>query len=244
VKSAPTCTHREGISCTKATMECVVTAGPTAEALDRVRCLTNISTGRLGVELANHLTRKGHAVTLLRGERATWAGKVVGAQTETFHSTSDLRRLVRKMGRRKVAAVFHAAAVSDFTFGRVWKRQKSGKLTSVKSGKYPTRGGGLLAELVPTTKIIAGLRGCFPRAVLVGWKYEVDGNRTTAIKAAKAQVAAYRTDACVANGPAYGKGFGLVTKAGRCEHFEDRRRLFGALERFTRQRSVEALGKR
>ena len=41
-------------------MNCVVTAGPTYEPLDEVRRLTNFSTGRLGTELANTLTRHGH----------------------------------------------------------------------------------------------------------------------------------------------------------------------------------------
>ena len=37
-------------------MRCIVTAGPTYEPLDEVRRLTNFSTGRLGIELANFLT--------------------------------------------------------------------------------------------------------------------------------------------------------------------------------------------
>ena len=45
-------------------MNCIVTAGPTYEPLDEVRRLTNSSTGRLGSELANYLTARGHRVTL------------------------------------------------------------------------------------------------------------------------------------------------------------------------------------
>jgi len=78
------------------------------------------------------------------------------------------------------------------------------------------------------------LRDWFPRIRLVGWKYEVDGDRATAVQAAQAQLGACRTDACVANGPAYGEGFGLVTAAGRCTHVEDRAGLFAALEAFIR----------
>ena len=45
-------------------MNCIVTAGPTFEPLDQVRRLTNMSTGRLGTELANFLTAQGHTVGL------------------------------------------------------------------------------------------------------------------------------------------------------------------------------------
>jgi hypothetical protein len=38
------------------------------------------------------------------------------------------------------------------------------------------------------------------------------------------------TDACVANGAAYGFGFGIVT-AGAVEHFSDTGLLYAALER-------------
>jgi phosphopantothenoylcysteine decarboxylase/phosphopantothenate--cysteine ligase len=133
-----------------------------------------------------------------------------------------------------VNAVFHAAAVSDFSFGKVWARSPAGELTEVKSGKISTRHGSLLAELVPTEKIIARLRDWFPAAQLTGWKYEVDGQRADVIRAAEKQMAECLTNACVANGPAYGKGFGVVTKAGACAHLADKPALFEALERSLR----------
>ena len=128
-------------------------------------------------------------------------------------------------------AVFHAAAVSDFAFGKIWLRSPQGELSEIKSGKISTRQGTLLAELVPTPKIIAELRGGYPRARLIGWKYEVDGERAGVLRAAEEQRKACRTDACVANGPAYGSGFGLVTDAGHVLHLKDEAALFEALER-------------
>ena len=72
-------------------MNCIVTAGPTFEPLDDVRRLTNFSTGRLGTELANFLTARGHHVTLLIGESATWPGERQAAVVKSFSSTRDLR---------------------------------------------------------------------------------------------------------------------------------------------------------
>jgi phosphopantothenoylcysteine decarboxylase/phosphopantothenate--cysteine ligase len=64
----------------------------------------------------------------------------------------------------------------------------------------------------------------------VGWKYEVDGNRASVVAAARKQIADCRTDACVANGPAYGTGFGLVNAGAKPAHCSDAGTLFEALE--------------
>jgi phosphopantothenoylcysteine synthetase/decarboxylase len=213
---------------------CVVTAGPTYEPLDGARRLTNFSTGQLGTELANFLAARGHEVTLLIGQQATHAGERRAQQVETFTTTTNLRMKLEAMGGKTVGAVFHAAAVSDFSFGKVWARSAAGELTEVKSGKISTRHGTLLAELVPTKKIIASLRDWFPTAHLTGWKYEVEGERSNVIAAGEKQIAECLTNACVANGPAYGEGFGLVTRGGPCAHIENKPALFEALERAIR----------
>ena len=209
-------------------MRCIVTAGPTYEPLDNVRRLTNFSTGRLGTELGNFLARQGDEVTLLIGEQATFQGERRVHRLQTFSTTADLRDRLRALAGDAVDAVFHAAAVSDFSFGNLWARSAEGELTAVKSGKVSTRRGTLLAELVPTPKIIAELREWFPGARLVGWKFEVEGDRAAVVHLAQKQIAESATDACVANGPAYGPGFGLVQRNG-CAHLADRAALFAAL---------------
>lgn len=210
-------------------MNCIVTAGPTFEPLDDVRRLTNFSTGQLGTELANFLAAKGHQVTLLIGESATWPGERRAPSVKIFSSTKDLRSKLKALAGKKVDAIFHAAAVSDFTFGRMFTPDAAGKLQPFKpSKKISTRGGRLLVELKPTPKIIAELRSWFPKTRIIGWKFEADGRRADALLAAKKQIAACKTDACVANGPAYGKGFSLVQPRGQ-KHFSDRKKLFAAL---------------
>jgi phosphopantothenoylcysteine decarboxylase/phosphopantothenate--cysteine ligase len=215
-------------------MNCVVTAGPTYEGLDNVRRLTNFSTGRLGTELANHLTAAGHAVTLLRGEQATYGGESRALRTRAFSTTADLQAQLRDLARAEVGAVFHAAAVSDFTFGKIWSRGTHGELSEITAGKISTRQGTLLAELVPTPKIIVGLRAWYPQAKLIGWKFEVDGDRTSVLRAAEQQLRECRTDACVANGPAFGPGFGLVTGPESCQELAGQPELFAALTALVR----------
>lgn len=212
-------------------VHCIVTAGPTYEPLDKVRRLTNFSTGRLGSDLAKYLVEHGHTVTLLLGEQATYRDPQPGYTVETFSTTTDLRERLRSRGGRGVDAVFHAAAVCDFTFGQIWVRAPDGELSPIKSGKISTRQGTLLAELLPTAKIITELREWFPTASLVGWKFEVDGDRPGVIALGNNQIRECRTNACVINGPAYGQGFGVVTPDGECAHLQDSKSLFEMLQK-------------
>ena len=212
-------------------MNCIVTAGPTFEPLDDVRRLTNFSTGRLGTELANFLTARGHKVTLLIGESSTYAGERKAQSVKTFSTTADLGAKLKVFSGKKVDAIFHAAAVSDFEFGQIFSENKSGEFSALKaSKKISTRKGTLLVELLPTPKIIAELRGWFPKAKIIGWKFEADGARADALRAAGKQLVDCATDFCVANGPAYGKGFNLVS-VGAQKHLSDAQKLFTALEK-------------
>jgi len=215
-------------------VNCIITAGPTFEPLDNVRRLTNFSTGRLGTELANFLAARGHQVTLLIGESATYPGKRRAQSVKVYSTTKDLRAKLKSFSGKKVDAIFHAAAVSDFTFGKMFTRDAAGKLKPfTPSKKISTRGGSLFVELVPTPKIIVELRGWFPQTKIIGWKFEADGGRADALRAAKKQIVDCATDFCVANGPAYGNGFNLVSAAGR-KHFAEAPKLFTALEKIAR----------
>lgn len=213
-------------------VKCIVTAGPTYETMDNVRRLTNFSTGRLGTELANYLTTRGHDVTLLIGEQSTHCGERLAQSVEQFTTTANLLEKFQTLAKQNIGAIFHAAAVSDFTFGKIWLRSPAGELSEIKSGKISTRAGTLMAELVPTPKIIAQLRDLFPKTKIAGWKFEVDGDRASVLRAAENQLRDCRTDLCVANGPAFGVGFGLVSDFGQCRQIADTNELFMALEKF------------
>lgn len=216
-------------------MRCIVTAGPTYEKLDDVRRLTNFSTGRLGTELAAHLTQAGHDVVLLIGELATWRGERTANTIQTFSTTTDLLARLESFSGEDVGAVFHAAAVSDFSFGGVYEQNARGELCELKEGKISTRHGELLARLVPTPKLISRLREFYPQATIVGWKYEVDGTRAEVVAKARQQIDQNKTNACVANGSAYGEGFGVVDAAGKCIHTTGSVELFQHLTQLLKE---------
>ena len=212
-------------------MNCIVTAGPTYEPLDDVRRLTNFSTGRLGIELANFFAFRGHDVTLLVGETSTYAGERKAKTIAAFTTTSDLRNKLKALSERPFDAIFHVAAVSDFAFGKVLDANSREPIDAAK--KIPTRQGTLLVELTPTPKIIADLRPWFPKAKIAGWKYEADGKRADAIAAGRKQLADNATDLCVVNGPAYGDGFGVVMQNGEPTHLAIPSELFRTLEKLS-----------
>lgn len=209
-------------------MHCIVTAGPTVEPLDSVRRLTNHSTGTLGTDLANHLAGCGHDVLLLRSRTATATPALHAVTTEAFATAGDLLERFQAHATGEPVAIFHAAAVGDFQIGTVFRRDSDGGLVPVHSGKHSTRDGVLLAELRPTPKILAQLRDLYPKAWITGWKYEVDGTRDEVLQRARAQLQSCRSDAVVANGPAYGPGYCWMTNHSQ-SHLGDSRELYRLL---------------
>jgi len=217
-------------------MKCIVTAGPTYEELDGVRRLTNFSTGALGSGLADYLAGQGHEVELLTGYYTICPPATGPHRRQTFTTTADLQSRLAALASPEIGAVFHAAAVSDFTFGKIWERGGDGELREVNAAKIPTRDSALLAELVPTAKIIRHLRGWFPRALLAGWKYELDGDRAQTIAKGVRQISDNQSDICIVNGHAYGDGFGLIDRVGSNIHLPDKLALFAALAGAVRER--------
>jgi phosphopantothenoylcysteine decarboxylase/phosphopantothenate--cysteine ligase len=218
-------------------MKCIVTAGPTYEVLDEVRRLTNSSTGALGSGLADYLAGLGHEVQLLTGYYSTCPPAARVQRQQTFTTTADLSRRLAALASPQVGAVFHAAAVSDFTFGKIWERATAGELREIKSAKIPTRTEGLLAELQPTPKIIRELRGWFPKAFLAGWKYELDPV-VKPVEFGRGQILENRTDACVLNGRGFfDQGFGLLHKDMTLTRCRDKAALFAALGMAIKERS-------
>src|SRR5262245_15028262 len=105
-------------------MKILVTAGNTLVLIDRVRCLTNIFTGRTGASIARCAAGRGHEVTLLTShpEAAGQAGGDPANLTVVPYRTfEDLRSLMNEqVPRGGHDAVVHCAAVSDYLAGGVY----------------------------------------------------------------------------------------------------------------------------
>ncbi|MEO7363537.1 MAG: bifunctional phosphopantothenoylcysteine decarboxylase/phosphopantothenate--cysteine ligase CoaBC [Gemmatimonadaceae bacterium] len=90
----------------------LVTAGPTREAVDPVRFISNSSSGRMGVEIAAAAWRRGADVTLIAGPLEV--ALPIGADVVHVQSTNDMHRAVQSVLPDADVLVM-AAAPADFT---------------------------------------------------------------------------------------------------------------------------------
>ncbi len=219
-------------------MRVVVTCGPSYEPIDEVRRLTNFSTGELGILLANRLTRAGFDVVCYKGVGATCPLRVEGARVVHFATNENLRGELETLeDREDVAAVFHAAALSDYRL----KSLHNSSGAEIAAAKIPSRSGELTLILEPAAKLIHEMRVLFPKSKIVGWKYELGGSTADALAAAERQMEESATDACVVNGAAYGPGFGFCERGQEMAHCADKHRLAAFLSRWV-ERSVLDVG--
>jgi len=199
-------------------MRIVITTGPSYEPIDRVRRLTNFSTGELGTLLAETFAAAGHQVICFRGEAATFPAPLFGVEVVPFKTNDDLEADLRRLFKKEeVAIVFHVAALCDFRVKEIVNENGP-----VQGGKLSSRDGALHLTLEPLPKLIASLRRMFPASLLVGWKYEMDGTTDDVVARGRQQMKDYLTDACVLNGAAYGSGFGVIARGGERVHLPDK----------------------
>jgi phosphopantothenoylcysteine synthetase/decarboxylase len=203
-------------------MNIIVTCGPSFEPIDRVRRLTNFSTGELGARLSRAMARAGFEVLCFMGSGATHPVPGPPCRVIRFDTNGNLLALLKRAGAaRSIAAVFHVAALCDYRVTRVTDARGRQR----RAPKIASRAGSLILRLEPATKVISRLRRLFPASILVGWKYELSGTRTQALNRAARQIQDYRTDACVLNGRAYGNGFAVCQSSGRIRHCRSRSAL-------------------
>lgn len=101
-------------------MRILVTAGNTQTLIDRVRCITNIFTGRTGASIAVEAERRGHAVTLLTSHPEVVQDQG-GLQIHAYRTFADLRQLMMEHIRgQQLDAVIHCAAINDYESGGIY----------------------------------------------------------------------------------------------------------------------------
>lgn len=121
----------------------LVTAGPTREALDPVRYLTNRSSGKMGYAVAREAVRRGAQVTLVSGPTAL--EPVRGADFVPVLTAAQMESAVRERFPGCDILVM-AAAVADY------------RLASTLPEKRKKAAGGWSLALEPTADILSGLK--------------------------------------------------------------------------------------
>ena len=114
---------------TLAGVNITVTAGPTQEALDPVRYLTNHSTGRMGYAIAREAMLRGANVTLVSGP--TELGTVPFVDHRPVTSAGDMFRAIQDL-LPQTDILIKAAAVADYrpaTVAEAQMKKKDGDLS-------------------------------------------------------------------------------------------------------------------
>jgi phosphopantothenoylcysteine decarboxylase/phosphopantothenate--cysteine ligase len=144
----------------------VVTAGPTREAIDPVRFLSNRSSGKMGVSLAASAWRRGAHVTLVHGPLQVPVP--VGVDAVHVETTAEMRDAVA--GALPEADVLvMAAAPADFAPAHAAQAK-------IKKETAPDA-----VPLAPTPDILRETRGARRHgAVIVGFALETDDGESNA----------------------------------------------------------------
>ena len=172
----------------------LVTAGPTREALDPVRYITNHSSGKMGYELARAARNAGAKVILVSGRTAL--DEPVGMQTVQVESAADMAQAVLSR-QDECDVMIMAAAVADYT-----------PLTK-EDQKIKKSEGEFTLPLKRTTDILAALgKNKKEGQILIGFAMETQN----LIENAQKKLTAKNADYIVANSIAdEGAGFGVDT---------------------------------
>lgn len=164
-------------------MNLLVTAGNTQALIDKVRCITNIFSGRTGSQIAAHAYDRGHTVTLLTSHPyvlndlpslrpRTKTGFVVKAY-QTFDDLEELMASAILAGQ--FDAIIHAAAVNDYHVVGTYVRQNDdGSFIDVSAGKVKSTHQDLWIRLQPAPKLVDKIRTDWRfTGTLVKFKLEV-----------------------------------------------------------------------
>jgi phosphopantothenoylcysteine decarboxylase/phosphopantothenate--cysteine ligase len=166
----------------------LVTAGSTLERIDPVRVLTNLSSGKMGISIAQTAARQGMEVTLIYGHgqvNPTPSTNLKIIKVETATEMYD--KMKREILGNKPQVLFHAAAVSDFTFDK----PVPGKIDSANKL--------LMLKFVPTKKIVDEVKKWSKKIILVAFKAEHGVAQDTLLENALRKLKECNADFIVAN---------------------------------------------
>ena len=161
----------------------LITAGSTVEHIDPIRVITNRSSGKMGIAIAQEAERMGAKVTLVYGHgTASPRGRVVKVST-----SAEMRAAVAKELENNYDVAIMAAAVADFT-----PASRSAK-------KLETRAGGTNLSLVPTAKIVDDVKKLSRSTFLVAFKADHGISDSVLVDKAYGKLKECNADLIVAN---------------------------------------------
>lgn len=165
----------------------MITAGPTWVAIDKVRVISNIASGKTGFLLSEELKKSGARVTLVLGPVGEYH-RPRQVKIIDYRYFGELEGILSKeIKTGKYDILIHAAAVSDFR-------------PAVDLGvKIPSSKKAFNLKLAPTAKLIEKIKKLDPDIFLVGFKLQPQACQRSLLKNARGLIRKSRADLVVAN---------------------------------------------
>jgi phosphopantothenoylcysteine decarboxylase / phosphopantothenate---cysteine ligase len=163
----------------------LVTAGSTIEYIDPIRVMTNLSSGKMGIAIAQEAQRMGATVTLVYGHGTLnpASDKIVRVNT----GEEMYKAVVSELSSKRHDIAVMAAAVADFA-----PAKKSDKKIDTKLGKMEL-------SLVATRKIIDEMKNKSKDTFLVAFKADYCVSEPVLIEKAYRKLKECDADIIVAN---------------------------------------------
>lgn len=165
----------------------LITTGSTVEYIDPIRVITNLSTGRMGVALAQEAGKLGAQVTLIYGHGTAEPANLDGEIIRVGTGNEMLEAVKAELLSKRYDVAIMAAAVADFA-----PSTKSEKKINSRAGKVNI-------ELVRTEKIVDQVKRLSKDTILVAFKADHNVSESTLKDRAIQKLQESRADFVVAN---------------------------------------------
>jgi len=167
----------------KETKKVLILGGGTAEPIDKVRIITNLSSGKTCVSLAESFCKKGYHVEVIKG-----LGKDVPYYIKS-HAVLTAESMLKKAVEvgKDFDIIISCAAISDYAPETNFEGKLSSDLTEQT------------IKLKQTKKVLNELRKEFPEKIIVGYKAEYGLNIEELKEKALDRLNKYKLDLIIAN---------------------------------------------
>ncbi|MGS4809815.1 phosphopantothenate--cysteine ligase [Streptococcus sp. Z554] len=187
-------------------MKILVTSGGTSEKIDRVRSITNHSSGRLGKMITETLLEAGHQICLITTSQAVKPSAHQDLTIIEIENTADLLQTMKDT-IMDYQILIHSMAVSDYTpvymtgFDEVQASQDLTEFLDRKNQetKISSKDDVQVLFLKKNPKIISLVKAWNPSIHLIGFKLLVDVSREHLIQIARESLENNQADLIVAN---------------------------------------------
>ena len=187
-------------------MNILITSGGTSEKIDRVRSITNHSTGRLGKIIAETFLDKGDQVTLVTTPKAVRPAAHPNLTIVKIENVAELLESLKPLVHTHDVLI-HAMAVSDYTpvyMTGLEAVAASSDMTEFlnktnSESKISSQDDVQVLFLKKTPKIISLVKKWNPDIRLIGFKLLVDVSYEELLKTARASLIKNQSEIIVAN---------------------------------------------